>query len=528
MNKLYKQYLKYHFHVYLFGIALFAISLSFSRFLLSASMFLLFINWLLGGAFREKWNRLKQQKELLVFSSFFLVIPLSLINTQHLEAGINSIIKFLPFIALPMIIGTSEKLTYRQLKTILYIFMASVIAHAMLSLLVFFNILDLPEHESRYGISLFFSHIRFALMVVFSIFSLGYFVARDKQKLLKGENWWNILSMVFLTCFLFILNSLTGILLFFFLTCLFAVYFIFKSKITILKVISLATIVSVALFSSLFFLHVYKIYYQPADIDLNNLDKKTANGNYYYHQPELKDRENGHLVYIYRSTSELEKAWNNHSDIPFDSLDQKGQHIQYTILRYMASKGLRKDSAGVASLSTHDIRQIEKGMTNYRFDSKLGLFKKIYEIIWEFDQYSRDGIPTGTLTWRLYSYQSAFDLISKNPLLGTGAGDIKNDYESYYQKNLPGGVENKRWIYGHNQFLSILISHGIIGLVWFLVAIFYPLFKNKGWKDYFFRVFFLISFASMFTEDTLKLQIGIAFFALFYALLLFGYKGSRL
>ena len=81
----------------------------------------------------------------------------------------------------------------------------------------------------------------------------------------------------------------------------------------------------------------------------------------------------------------------------------------------------------------------------------------------------------------------------------------------------------QRWR-SHNQFLSIFVAFGIFGFLWFLLALFYPPWKLKGYTDYFFLVFIIIGILSMLTEDTLESQTGVTFFTFFYCFFLFGRK----
>jgi hypothetical protein len=82
---------------------------------------------------------------------------------------------------------------------------------------------------------------------------------------------------------------------------------------------------------------------------------------------------------------------------------------------------------------------------------------------------------------------------------------------------------DQRWR-SHNQFLSICVGFGLFGLIWFLLAIFYPPAVLHRYNDYFFLVFLIISTISMFTGDTIESQTGVTFFALFYSLFLFARK----
>jgi hypothetical protein len=72
-----------------------------------------------------------------------------------------------------------------------------------------------------------------------------------------------------------------------------------------------------------------------------------------------------------------------------------------------------------------------------------------------------------------------------------------------------------------------MVAFGIVGLFYFLFAIFYPVFKTTLQKNFLFTAFFLIIFFSMISEDTLETQAGATFFALFFTLLLFGKGETR-
>jgi O-antigen ligase len=71
----------------------------------------------------------------------------------------------------------------------------------------------------------------------------------------------------------------------------------------------------------------------------------------------------------------------------------------------------------------------------------------------------------------------------------------------------------------HNQYLSIGIAFGLLGLLWFVFALLYPLHANRGQLRYIALVFLVIVLLSMITEDTLETQAGVSFVTFFYCLL---------
>src|SRR5690606_20776188 len=78
-----------------------------------------------------------------------------------------------------------------------------------------------------------------------------------------------------------------------------------------------------------------------------------------------------------------------------------------------------------------------------------------------------------SLTMRIYFWKAAFHTIKQNSLLGVGTGDMKQALNATYDEiNSPLSQEWR--IRPHNQFLSITLSLGIIGLLIFLFGIIYP------------------------------------------------------
>lgn len=106
-----------------------------------------------------------------------------------------------------------------------------------------------------------------------------------------------------------------------------------------------------------------------------------------------------------------------------------------------------------------------------------------------------------------------------NPWLGAGTGDVghemKQTSDRYQITNILESYDP------HNQYLYILISHGIIGLVIFILFLAIPFFQAWIHRDYLYMAFIFLLTALCFTESALELQKGIAFFAILYPLLTF-------
>ena len=66
-----------------------------------------------------------------------------------------------------------------------------------------------------------------------------------------------------------------------------------------------------------------------------------------------------------------------------------------------------------------------------------------------------------------------------------------------------------------------MVAFGVIGLLWFLFSMFYPLIADKRNRNYLYMVFLFIVMLSMFTDDTLETQVGATLFAFFNSFLVF-------
>ncbi|QHL86548.1 hypothetical protein GU926_03465 [Nibribacter ruber] len=121
------------------------------------------------------------------------------------------------------------------------------------------------------------------------------------------------------------------------------------------------------------------------------------------------------------------------------------------------------------------------------------------------------------LTLRMAKWRCALDVIEKNPLLGVGVGDVKDEIVKAYQaRNFIYAVQNR--FDPHNQFLEMAIALGVVGLlvfVWLLMASLNLFLKSRNWMALPFMA--LLLFSSM-TESLLRTQEGVAFYIFFWCL----------
>jgi hypothetical protein len=253
------------------------------------------------------------------------------------------------------------------------------------------------------------------------------------------------------------------------------------------------------------------------DISSINKDEKTKSGNPYYHCFECDETENGNPVYIYINEAELEQTWNERSKIRFNDFDRKGNQLKYTLIRYLSSKGLRKDKEGVLALNQQDIQAIENGVANVSYNKTGSLWIRIRKTIDELKLYQSGKNPSGSsLIQRLEFWKAGFSIFKDHLIFGTGTGDVQKAFhEKYIELNSP--LDEKWRLRAHNQYLTFALTFGITGLIYFLITLFYPVLKFKS-GDAAFLIFMAIAALSFVNEDTLETQAGVTFIMFFMSL----------
>jgi len=256
-------------------------------------------------------------------------------------------------------------------------------------------------------------------------------------------------------------------------------------------------------------------------VDLPSLDSVTSQGHKYTNDIVRSERENGYLIWIYVSDEELKQIWNERSKFSFDSLDMRGQPLRYTLIRFLSSKGYRKDADGVMALTEEEIKSIERGIANVDYQNIASIKARLKQIFAEYDYYMMGENPGGhSVVQRAEFWRAAYGIFRENYLLGVGTGDIADAYPLQYKKMKSRLIPQWR-LRAHNQYLTFAATFGIIGFLYFIFALIFPMLSLKKSKDFLYITFWLIAILSMISEDTLETQAGITFFTFFNCLFLF-------
>jgi hypothetical protein len=483
--------------------------------------FLLVINWGIEGRYAEKWKRLRQNRAFWVYLLFYALHLLGMLWSSDLHYGLRDLKIKLPLLVIPLVIVSSEELTLRQIRSILAAFIAGNLIGSFASLLALLKVIPVDMENYR-NASLFISHIRFSLMIVLSIMFSAYMLFKKEAGEKKVLRYLYLLAILWLPVFLVILRSLSGIVIIILVVLFLSIFLIRTVPERTGRFMLTVLIVTVPLFLIIYIGSAINRFYSFEQVDPGELDSLTIEGNPYIHHPDNRETENGNFVWINVCPPELEREWSRVSDYDYMGKADNGDFIRFTLIRYLTSKGLRKDAVGVNRMDSTDVRAIENGIANHIYLNRFGLYPRIYEVIWEFDRYRLGFSPNDkSLVQRYYYLKAGVSIASENLLYGVGTGDVRQAFDKYYKESdSPLRLERRRR--AHNQYLTLAVAFGIPGLLICLLAFVMPVFMNDRWRSYMTLVFLLTMALSMLDEDTLENTPGVVMFGLFYALFVFG------
>lgn len=515
---------KYHHSIFILALILLVIGMPLSKFLMSVSLIILVSNWILEGNLKNKFISFWKNKPAVILCSLVLLHFIGLLYTSDLTYAFKDIRIKGPLLILPLILSTTQPLSKAQFEKTLYFFIAAIILGTLISMLILTGIIHRQVVDVR-NISIFISHIRFALLICVAIFVSVYFIFYAANRIKKYL--WTAIA-IWLISFLIIMESLTGLAVLSITIFIVGVYFVFKIPNQIFKYVFLFFILVAIAGTSVFInTEINKINSPVEKINLNALVNYTSHGNVYQHHIDETQSENGNLVWIYICEPELEQSWNSRSSIKYNEKDLKGNDLRFTLIRFLTSKGSRKDADAVNSLTEEEIKAVERGAANVNYLNVSSLKGRLYSTLWEINEYRKDGDANGhSLAQRFEYWKAAIGIIKENLLIGVGTGDIQKAFDEHYVKT-NSTLKKELRLRSHNQYLSITIAFGIIGLTWFLITLFYPMFKLKMVFNFLYITFFIIVMISFLTEDTLETQAGITFYAFFNSFFLFLQPGKE-
>lgn len=512
---------------YVLGLMMVAAGLTLSPFLMGMSQFWLVAVFVVDcfstKSINKKLLRFWNNKPAVLLVAFYLMHVVGLLYTTDFEYAMKDLRVKLPILVMPFILSSIPPLGHKRFNQVMLVYVLSVFIATIFSSVSYWR----HDYEDVREISHFISHIRFCLNIVFCIAIIFWYIATTE---VPGSTFSTRFAINrYLQYFLafwfvyqiYIFESLSGYVVLAAVVIVSAIYAFLRWKqgrgwrIGIGIGAGVLLVVGVILAA-----HWLKPFVELRPVDFNTLEKKTALGNDYWHDTICNPVEDGQYVGLYYCRKELQEAWTQRSELPFEGKTLNDENLEATLARYLTSKGLRKDAEGVMALTDEDIRNIEQGVANYNNWKHPGLRARLSSTLFEYNLYRRYNNPNGgSLSQRIEYTRAAFHLIRQHPWFGVGTGDVPQAFRQTYDE-IHSPLKEEFRFRAHNQYLSIAVAFGLVGLAFFLVVLLWPYLSSKKHRTYLYTVFLCIILLSMFPEDTLETQAGASLFAFFEALLL--------
>ncbi len=499
-----------------FGLLTLVTALPTSKFLMTLAVIFLGTAWLIRGDYKSSIRRMYSQKTSLVLMGFYIFHVIGMLYTSNTSFGMNDLRVKLPLLLLPFILAGLPPISLLALKRILLFYAAVVIYTTMYNVAVRHHLLPTGKDISDLrNASVFISHVRLNLHIVFVLSVLIWYQKGVDRK----YRWIFLAGIIWLIFYLFYMQAFGGLVLLTVL-CLF-----FLARIALLtgelrvRFLSASTLLIIVLGSVWFINQSITRHFTPKE-DPNKFETHTLYGEKYIHNLENPVLENGYYIWSNVAPAELDSGWSMRSSKQLSGVDGRGNPLHSTLIRYMTSKGLKKDLNGINQLTDTDIENVEKGVASV-LEFETGLIHRVDQVLFEIDVYFYGGNPSGnSITQRLEYWQAGLSIIASHPF-GVGTGDDK----AYFVKELTkrGNITDEEYQKrSHNQWIGTGVILGIPGILFLMITLFLPLIWLKNKISPLYLAFIVTILISFIWEDTLETQEGVTFYSLFNALLLFG------
>jgi len=514
-------------NLFLFCLIVVAVGLSVSKPLVALGQYGLLALWLFSGNINQKIKAFYKNKTVLALCSLYVLSLIGLLYTSDFDYAIGDIRRKIPLFFIPLYISGFASITKKEFALVFKVYVVGVLFSTLWSMFVLAGGLNEIIIEKR-AISRFNSHIRFGLEICLAISGAAYYFWETNSRKVK-ITW--LLTAIWLITFLIIASLFTGVVVLVLSTIIVFSIYSLRSKNKWLKYSFLFASLSLILLFGITIKKNINSFYENENVTQLKAIKFNKNGALYINDTTTIrqfDKENGYLIWHHIAWDEIKREWNKRSSISFEENDLKGQKLTTTLIRFITSKGIYKDAKAIINLSEEEIRAIEHGESNYKYLAMNNIDKRLHKIIWEFDNYYKGRDYNGhSVIMRWAYWKTAYRIFKENIFFGVGTGDVALAFNNQYEKDNSLLLPQYR-LRAHNQYFTFAVAFGLIGVIVFGFALFYPFFKNRMYSNYLYIAFFSIILLSMLTEDTLETQIGITFFAFFNTLFLLKEKEANL
>jgi len=350
-----------------------------------------------------------------------------------------------------------------------------------------------PQVEPRL-FSPFISNVRMGTLLV--LCSLGFFYL--------DRGWRPYVFLAFAVLYLLFLQAMTALLLSAFLLPI-----LFPPRVRIASALALlACILGLGFYT-------YNAYMPEPEPEFYPMF--SAEGHPYKYDFNDPSIENGHYVFRYVCPYELRREWAKRSPLHIDSNHAQAYPIYPTLLRYLSSRGLRKDAAGLRALDDHEINAIESGVANCLELETPAIRARWHELVRDLHYYVKTGNPNHkSLPIRIELWKGATQLLWAHPWFGLGIDSLRPALKNQLQQSNSPLNEHYGSLNPHNQWLFFGLTAGIPYLaIWFFLWI-APLFWSSFRNAPYFLFYFGLMTLALCTEDGLDTQAGVAQFVWFW------------
>lgn len=460
--------------IHFFILAVIVVGIVCSKFLMSLGMMLGGLNLLIAADFKNNFLELKKNPFFVLIFGFYLLHLLGMLWTDDLSHGFDDLRAKASLVAIPIIICSKPLPKLKFIRNLFLVFILTLIVTSVFNLIIYnFYRVEFDINDIR-GLSRFGSHIRYGILIALGLpilFELYSNFPKWKYFFLIAFLWF-----IFYTFYSQILSGIIAVLIVVFGRVFWKLYF---SKKYALAIGLVSVFIGLIMCTFLYLMR-----------PIHNVEMCQPN-------------------YV-----SLKETWNKRSEIPYDSLDLRKQKLSQTLERYLLSKKLPVRGDGVLKLSKQDIKNIEAGFADIN-ETQSGFMARLYGVRYEIHNTSD---PNGhSILERIEYWKTGWQVIKENWVFGVGTGDKKIAMEKMYERKESRLLPERR-LRPHNSYLTFCMTFGVFGLFFFCYFLYkFLLFQLKNQQLIGF-LFIAVALITFIFEDSLETQMGVTFFAFFFAL----------
>ncbi|MBQ7984057.1 MAG: O-antigen ligase family protein [Bacteroidales bacterium] len=481
----------------------------YSPFVFTLSLIMMTVRILFIGNRKNKLNNIKNSLPvLLCLTSVYLLNIIGMLWTQNIAGGLFELNHKLPFLIIPLFFAATAGLKPQGVRLVTAFYIAALLIGILWG---FIHYMVNPYANTRLLIPTA-RNISFALNICFAVSIMAVHTVRNKR--------FNICTALLIALFclyLFTAQLVSGIITLLISAALGVVILLRQFNKTLSALVIALSLIAVCA-GGYWIYRQYNNYFTPKENLYASVGQLTAKGNRYI-ESKSKFIENGYYVASYCCPQEIAEAWKELTGMDADEycegrLGNENYKYHKILLRYLNSKGLKKDYNGVMSLNEKDILNIKKGYSNYIYAQRFSLKPRLYQTFYEFERYFRTHeVDDMSVIQRYFWSKNAFSVIKQHILIGTGTGDTKDELVKPVIKTHPELCTT--FCNPHNQFIYSMAAFGILGLIVMLIYVFYLPVKMKLFYNGTFLAFFIIALCWMFAESSFESYEGMTFISSF-------------